>query len=134
MHVDEVDVVIASERPVFTLDDDRQPTSTSRSRRTPWNYIADGCTLQSGIGGVPSTVMSLLANEAGGDYGVHSEMFTTGLMHLQRGGQGHEPPQGNLRRILGHDLRAGTPELYEWLDGNPDVRFLPVDVVNAART
>ncbi len=26
---------------------------------------------------------------------------------------------------------AGTAELYEWLDGNRDVRFLPVDVVNS---
>ena len=25
---------------------------------------------------------------------------------------------------------AGTAELYTWLDGNQDVRFLPVDVVN----
>ena len=26
---------------------------------------------------------------------------------------------------------AGSAELYEWLDGNPDVRFLPVDIVNS---
>ena len=28
----------------------------------------------------------------------------------------------------------GTPDLYTWLDGNPDVRFLPVEVVNAPHT
>jgi acyl-CoA hydrolase len=28
----------------------------------------------------------------------------------------------------------GTNELYAWLDGNADVRFLPVDVVNAPHT
>ena len=25
----------------------------------------------------------------------------------------------------------GTPELYDWLDGNTDVRFLPVELVNS---
>ena len=106
LHIDEVDVVIPSERPAFTLEEPPPTDVDIADRDHARKYIADGCTLQSGIGGVPSTMMSLLANEAGGDYGVHSEMFTTGLMHLQRGGQGLEPAQGNLRRILGHDLRA----------------------------
>jgi acyl-CoA hydrolase len=29
---------------------------------------------------------------------------------------------------------AGTAELYEWLDGNEAVRFLPVDIVNSPET
>ena len=49
-------------------------------------FITDGCTLQTGIGGVPSMVVSLLAEQDGGDYGVHSEMFTTGLMRLHQAG------------------------------------------------
>ena len=44
--------------------------------------VPDGATLQTGIGGIPSTVVGLLASGAAGDYGIHSEMFTTGLMQL----------------------------------------------------
>ena len=32
-------------------------------------------------------VVRLLAEGPGGDYGVHSEMFTTGLMHLHEAGK-----------------------------------------------
>ena len=71
---------------------------------------------------MPSTVARLLAEGAGGDYGVHSEMFTTGLMHLHQAGKIDEP-QGPVRRRLDLHLRAGTAELYEWLDGNDEVAF-----------
>ena len=46
------------------------------------------------------------------------------------GRQGHEP-QGLLRRRLGVHLRDSVRrELYDWLDGNEEVAFLPVDQVN----
>ena len=41
-----------------------------------------------------------------GDFGVHSEMFTTGLMAAAPGRQGHQPAQGPVRRLLGHDVRS----------------------------
>ena len=49
--------------------------------------MTDGATLQTGIGGVPSQIAKLLAEGDGGDYGIHSEMFTTGLMHLHQAGK-----------------------------------------------
>ena len=60
------------------------------------------------------------------------EMFTTGLMHLHRAGKVTQRAQGTVRRVLGlHVRRSARTELYAWLDGNDDVRFLPVDIVNA---
>ncbi|TFH19524.1 MAG: 4-hydroxybutyrate CoA-transferase, partial [Myxococcales bacterium] len=65
----------------------------------------------------------------GGDYGVHSEMFTTGLMRL------HQAGKVTNRKGL-HDgysvttFALGTAELYGWLDANAEVRFLPVECVN----
>ena len=49
--------------------------------------VPDGATIQTGIGAVPSMVAGLLAAGGGGDYGIHSEMFTTGLMALHRSGK-----------------------------------------------
>ena len=93
--------------------------------------MVDGSTLQTGIGGIPSAVASLLADGPGGDYGVHSEMFTTGLMKLHQAGK-----VTNSRKTIfpGHSITtfaAGTAELNQWLDGNEDVRFLPVSIVNS---
>jgi acyl-CoA hydrolase len=39
--------------------------------------------------------------------------------------------KGEFRGFSISTFALGTNELYAWLDGNRDVRFLPVDVVNA---
>jgi acyl-CoA hydrolase len=73
----------------------------------------------------------LLAEGPGGDYGVHSEMFTTGLMHLHEAGKVTNRKGGEFDGFSATTFAAGTAELYDWLDRNDSVRFLPVDRVNA---
>ncbi|MGZ8734966.1 MAG: acetyl-CoA hydrolase/transferase family protein, partial [Acidimicrobiia bacterium] len=134
LHIDDVDVIVESDRPILVLED-AEPTDVERAiaghART---FISDGSTLQTGIGGIPSTVVGLLATEDGGDYGVHSEMFTTGLMHLHRAGKVTNLRKGVFRGFSVTTFAAGTLDLYHWLDGNDEVRFLPVDVVNSPHT
>jgi len=43
--------------------------------------------LQTGIGAVPNLVRRALAKGDGGEYGVHSEMFTDGLYELMAAGK-----------------------------------------------
>jgi acyl-CoA hydrolase len=131
LHLDEVDVVLESDRDPFVLPD-AAPTDADRAiaaHVAP--LIPDGGTLQTGIGGIPSTVVGLLAEGDGGDYGVHSEMFTTGLMQLHRAGKVSNAHKGQFDGVSVTTFAAGTAELYDWLDGNDDVVFLPVDIVNA---
>jgi acyl-CoA hydrolase len=131
LHVDEVDAIVHDDRPVYVLADappndiDRAIAEFARA------FISDGCTLQTGIGGVPSSIVSVLAEGPGGDYGVHSEMFTTGLMQLHEAGKVTNARKGEFRGFSVSTFALGTTELYSWLDENHDVRFLPVDVVNA---
>jgi acyl-CoA hydrolase len=84
VHVDEVDLLVASDQPPFPLPD---PPITEVDRAIAEHatrLIPDGATLQTGIGAVPSMIATLLAEGDGGDYGIHSEMFTTGLMRLHQ--------------------------------------------------
>jgi acyl-CoA hydrolase len=134
IHVDEADIIIAGDRAPFVLE---EPPATDIERaiaKFAIDFVDHGATLQTGIGGVPSTVVALLADESGGDYGVHSEMFTTGLMHLHEAGKVTNARKGEFVGMSIATFALGTNELYAWLDGNPDVRFLPVDVVNAPHT
>ncbi|MBM3673820.1 MAG: acetyl-CoA hydrolase/transferase family protein [Actinobacteria bacterium] len=131
LHVDEIDLLVESDRDLFVLPDDA-PSDVDRAIAEHVRpFIHDGSTLQTGIGGIPSTIVKLLAEGEGGDYGVHSEMFTTGLMHLHRAGKVTNRRKGQYQGLSITTFSAGTLELYEWLDGNDDVRFLPVDVVNS---
>jgi acyl-CoA hydrolase len=134
LHVDEVDVIVRNDRAPFVLADE-VPTDVDRAIAAfAREFISDGCTLQTGIGGVPSTIVAVLAEGSGGDYGVHSEMFTTGLMRLHEAGKVTNERKGEFRGFSISTFALGTTELYAWLDQNRDVRFLPVDVVNAPDT
>ncbi len=93
-------------------------------------FVTDGCTLQTGIGAVPNMVATALAEGSGGDYGVHSEMFTTGLMRLHQAGKVTNAAKGLFDGVSVTTFALGTADLYRWLDDNPEVAFLPVDVVN----
>jgi acyl-CoA hydrolase len=131
LHVDEADVIVRNDVAPFVLPDG-MPTDVDRAiAEFARSFIKDGTTLQTGIGGVPSTVVDLLSRGPGGDYGIHSEMFTTGLMQLHRAGKVSNTRKGQFSGVSIATFALGTAELYAWLDGNEDVRFLPVEVVNA---
>ena len=131
VHVDQIDVMVESDRPLFVLPDAEASEVDRRIAAHVRPYITDGATLQTGIGGIPSTIATMLANDDGGDYGVHSEMFTNGLMRLHQAGKVSNLRKGQFEGMSITTFAAGTTDLYEFLDGNQEVRFLPVEVVNS---
>ncbi len=130
LHVDEVDVLVESDRAPYILEDPPPTEIDAAIAGHVRSFVSDGTTLQTGIGAVPSTVASLLAEGDGGDYGIHSEMFTTGLMRLHQAGKVTNR-KGQFDGYSVVTFAAGTTELYSWLDGNQEVVFLPVDIVNS---
>ena len=66
-------------------------TPSARSPSTPAASSTTARRSRPGIGAIPSTIAGLLAEGDGGDYGVHSEMFTTGPHAAARGREGHQP-------------------------------------------
>ncbi|MCU1352837.1 MAG: acetyl-CoA hydrolase [Acidimicrobiales bacterium] len=130
IHVDEVDALVETDYEPFVLADPEPSAADRAIAHHVASFVTEGCTLQTGIGGVPSLVVSLLAERAGGDYGIHSEMFTTGLMRLHQAGKVTND-KGLYDGLSITTFAAGTRELYDWLDGNELVRFLPVHLVNS---
>jgi acyl-CoA hydrolase len=127
---DEIDVLLRWDGPAPTLPDAAPSETEVAIAEHVRSFIRDGATLQTGIGGVPNAVATLLANGDGGDYGVHSEMFTTGLMRLHQAGKVSNKRKGIYEGISLCTFALGTPELHSWLHENEEVRFLPVSVVN----
>lgn len=130
LHVDDVDVLIESDAAPLELPEP-EPTDVDRAiAEHATTFITDGSTLQTGIGAVPSTIASLIAQGEADDLGIHSEMFTTGLMRLHEAGRVANR-KGSFDGLSVATFALGTKDLYEWLDGNEEVAFLPVDVVNS---
>ncbi len=126
----EVDVWIEGDAEPFALAE-ATPGETDRAiAEHVRRFVCEGATLQTGIGAVPNEVVTLLSEGPGGDYGVHSEMFTTGLMRLHQSGKVSNR-KGIYDGISVSTFALGTRELYDWLDGREEVRFLPVRHVNS---
>jgi acyl-CoA hydrolase len=131
VHVDEADLLIESDAEPLELPA-AEPTDADRAIAAHASaFVESGSTIQTGIGAVPSMIATILAEGDRSDLGIHSEMFTDGLMKLHLAGA-----VGNRKGIFDGASVAtfafGSKRLYEWLDGNEEVAFLPVDVVNSA--
>jgi len=129
IHVDEVDVIVEVawdpiEGPTLVPTD-----AELRMAEHALRWVTDGCTLQTGIGTVPAIVAERLAAGPCGDFGIHSELFTPGLMKLHQAGKVTNR-KGQFDGVSICTFAQGSRELYRWLDGQEAVRFLPVRVVN----
>ena len=92
------------------------------------SLVKDGDTLQLGIGAIPDAVLLFLKDKK--DLGIHSEMFSDGVVELAEAGV-----ITNARKTL-HPGKyvatflMGSQRLYDFVDHNPDVYMAPVDYVN----
>ncbi|MGD0321082.1 MAG: acetyl-CoA hydrolase/transferase C-terminal domain-containing protein [Acidimicrobiales bacterium] len=127
--LDIVDVLIEADGEPFTLEEPIPDEIDAAIATNALMFVTDGATLQTGIGAVPSMVATRLAEGSGGDYGIHSEMFTNGLMRLHQAGKVTNA-KGVFDGVSVITFALGSAELYRWLDENPEAAFLPVEVVN----
>jgi acyl-CoA hydrolase len=125
LHLDQIDVLVESDATPFEPGEADEAIAAHARR-----FIPDGATLQTGIGAIPSAIVGRLADGDGGDYGVHSEMFTNGLMRLHEAGKVTNR-KGIYDGVSVATFAGGSRELYDWLTDNPDVAFLPVELVNS---
>lgn len=92
------------------------------------NLIEDGSTLQMGIGSIPDAVLASLQNHK--DLGVHTEMFSDGLIDLLENGiVNNSKKRIHPNRTVASFL-FGSRRLYDFVDDNPNVAMLDCAYVN----
>ena len=130
IHLDEIDVIVPTdESPVALAAAASSPEDATIAERAS-AFIVDDATLQTGIGAVPSLVATSLASRPHGAFGVHSEMYTDGLWQLHLAGKVRNQSKGIYDGVSVTTFALGSAGLYDWLDGNEEVAFGPVHVVN----
>lgn len=128
VHINEIDKVIEVNYPVPEL----QITEPNEKDKIIGKYIADlvedGSTIQLGIGGIPNAVASELVTKK--DLGIHTEMFTDGMVDLYNAGA----ISGSLKTLMPRKMIAtfalGTKKLYDFINDNPAVQLLNGKWVN----
>jgi acyl-CoA hydrolase len=90
--------------------------------------VPDGATLQMGIGGIPDAVLRRLGDKR--DLGVHTEMFSDGVIDLVTAGVitnrlKHVHPGRTVTSFVN-----GSRRLFDFVHDNPAVEFHPCDRTN----
>jgi acyl-CoA hydrolase len=130
LRTDEIDVLVITEAPPTELLVETGAPEDFAIAGYAASYIPDGATLQTGIGAVPNLVARALAEGDGGDYGVHSEMFTDGLFELAKVGKVTNSRKVHHRGVSVTTFALGSSPMYEYLHENPEVGFAPVSYTN----
>lgn len=134
IHVNKIDFIVAIDEPLKELpqvDPDATPEVIKIYDQIGKNVaemIEDGSTLQMGIGAIPDAVLKYLHNK--NDLGVHTEMFSDGLIDLVEEGvvNGEKKTLHPGKIIAGFVL--GTKRSYNFIDNNPVFEFHPQEYVN----
>lgn len=90
--------------------------------------IEDGATLQMGIGAIPDAVLSCLGGHK--DLGVHTEMFSDGIIPLVESGVINNKFKTRHKDYLVSGFMIGSRKLYDFVDDNPMIRMLDIQYVN----
>jgi acyl-CoA hydrolase len=131
LHVSQVVGWTQVERPLVEVPPASPSAVDERIAALVAERVPDGATIQAGIGSIPSALVQGLGGHR--DLGVHTELLSDGLIDLVESGvvtgtRKHVAPGKVVTTFA-----LGTQALYDFLNENPAVEFLPVDYVNDPR-
>ncbi|MFH1748765.1 MAG: GNAT family N-acetyltransferase [Planctomycetota bacterium] len=128
IHVNEIDILVPSDRPVLEAPQTELDEISQRIGRHIANLIEDGSTLQLGIGAIPDAVLHYLDNLK--DLGVHTEMFSDGVIPLVEKGIITNNAKTLHRGKIVMSFCMGSPKLYDFVHNNPCVECHPSEYTN----
>jgi len=130
VHVSRLDYIVPVDYPLLELPMTEGGLSDVHVKIGEYvaELIPDGATMQMGIGAIPDAVLNFLHNKR--DLGVHSELFSDGVIDLVEAGV-----LTNARKTLHPGkiiagFMLGTKRLYEWVHDNPLIELHRTEYVN----
>lgn len=119
IHLSKIDYAVETNTPIYYLNPRPISESERKIGQNIANLVEDGATLQMGIGAIPDAVLAELGNHR--KLGVHSEMFSDGIIDLVEKGI----ITGEMKKVLPNTITAcfalGSKRLYDFIDNNPSV-------------
>jgi acetyl-CoA hydrolase len=130
LHVRRLNYIIPVDYPIAEMPQSEEGNSAVVEKIASFiaELIPDGATMQLGIGAIPDAVLKYLRNKK--DLGVHSEMFSDGVIDLV-----NEGILTNARKTLHPGkiiagFMLGTQALYKWSDDNALIEMHRTEYVN----
>ncbi len=128
LHLDNIDALVEVDDPIPEVPVPELTEVDLAIGKNVAEMIDDGATLQMGIGSIPNAVLASLVDHK--DLGVHTEMFSDGVVDLVEKGviTGRMKAKHPGKIVAGFVM--GTRRLYGFVDDNPQVLMLDIGYVN----
>lgn len=129
VHISDFDYIVEGNGPLINLQKfaDKNETTDAIGRNIA-SLIKDGDTLQMGTGTIPDASLQYLKNKH--DLGIHSEMFSDGLIELIECGAITNKKKTLFPGFIVATFVEGTEKVYNYVHENPLFNFQTVDFVN----
>jgi len=129
IHFSKFDAAVFADQPLHEINYLEKVTETERQiGKYISELIEDRSTLQLGVGAIPDAVLTALKNHK--DLGVHTEMFSNGILDLLESGAITNAYKKNHKGKVLTSFAAGTNRLYDAIHDNPLFTFQEAEYVN----
>lgn len=128
LHVTQIGCLVEADTPVIELAPPKIGDVERAIGENVASLVRDGDTLQLGIGAIPDAVLLFLKEK--NDLGIHTEMFSDGVVELVEAGVITNKAKTLHRGQSVATFLMGTRRLYDYVSDNPAVAMYPVDYVN----
>ncbi len=128
LHVSEIDYLVDVNLPIFAHDVTPFTAEEEKIETYVASLIEDKSTLQMGIGSIPNAALSKLTNHK--DLGLHTEMFSDGVIDLIENDVINCNYKGTLRGRALATFLMGSKRLYDFVDDNPFIEMKESSMVN----
>lgn len=131
LHLSRINFAVQWDGPLYEVERKLPDEEQLQIGRNVAQLIEDGATLQLGIGAIPDAVLQALRDRR--DLGIHTEMFSDGVLDLVECGAitGIRKPIDQGKIVA--SFVVGTRRLLDFIDDNPMVELHPSDYTNDTR-
>ncbi|RME13075.1 MAG: acetyl-CoA hydrolase/transferase family protein [Ardenticatenia bacterium] len=128
IHIRNLDIIVEADAPLPEAPLGGMSDVHKRIGEIIAEMIPDGATLQLGIGSIPDAVLNNLYSHR--DLGIHTELFSDGVMHLIEAGVITGAKKTIHRGKVVAGFFFGSQALYDFVADNPIFELHPTDYVN----
>lgn len=128
IHVNRLTLIVPTSYPIVSLPMGSPGELQKRIGQHIAELIPDGATMQMGIGSIPDAVLLYLKDKR--DLGVHTELFSDGVIDLIDSGVITNAAKTIHRGKVVSGFALGSQRLYDYIDDNPIFEFHPQDYIN----
>jgi acyl-CoA hydrolase len=126
--VSNIDYLVECDTPIYAHSIAKISETEMKIGRFVASLIDDKSTLQLGIGSIPNAALANLTNHK--DLGLHTEMFSDGVIDLIESGVVNCKYKGVVKNRALATFLIGSQRLYDFVDNNPFVEMRESSFVN----